>query len=435
MSRTCPAGRLFVAVTFLVMASGVVALSLALSKRLTLWPFLGFLLLYNGILVWGFINYLFAVGLFLWVLAAWLATDDSRDDSRRGALRLIAFSLLCYGLLICHLYSCALYGVCVLSVEVARADGWHERLRIWRRRRFWLSLAQFVPALALFVLTSPTGGSLRSIGLFSADLKLHGLGTLVHSGSFALDLSLTVLICLAYLLALRRRWLVLDARLAWAVGALAVLFLVMPDVIFHAGFADFRLPLAIALIAVAATAPRAEPMRGEAWLMFGLCLLMAAQAGYVVWRWSGFDREYAVLDGLLDRVPVGARVLAVFAQDDKLYRLNEPPIAYEPQLSVVRRHVFVNGAFVWPQDNSSLILAPAYSWLQPDRAWFTEYYPAELAAIARNPGGSSVSPFRPAVLASFDYLLIKSPAQFPAATIASFIPVAAADDFALLRLR
>jgi len=423
-------GRLFVALTFLVMASGALALNRVLFKRVTAWPFFSFLLLYNGILIWGFINYLFAIGLFLWVLAAWFATEH-----RQGWLRTILFSSLCYGLLICHLYSFGLYGVCVMGAEVAQAQNWHDRIGLWRRKRFWLALAQFVPAAALFVLTSPTSGNLRSIGLFSTDLKLHGLSSLVHTGLYPLDLALSILGCLGYVAAVRRGWLVLDARLTWAVGGLFALFVLMPDVIFHAGFADYRLPLAIALIAIAATRPGMMAGRHETGQMLFLGLVLAAQVAYFAVRWDGFDQRYAALNQILDQVPRGQRVLGAFAQDDKLAQVNEPPIAYAPQLAVIRDHIFVNGAFVWPQDNSSLTLAAPYGWLQADRAWFTEYYPQELAAIAHDPTGSAVSPFRPSVLASFDYLLVRSPDRFPASVIKTFIPVAAVEDFALYRLR
>jgi hypothetical protein len=65
-----------------------------------------------------------------------------------------------------------------------------------------------------------------------------------------------------------------------------------------------------------------------------------------------------MMNQLLDGVPAGWRVLAVFAQDDGRYRLNEPPIASAPELAGVRRQFFVNGAFVWPQDDSSLMPSP-----------------------------------------------------------------------------
>jgi hypothetical protein len=422
--------RLFVALTFLLMAGGGMALNRALFKRLTPWSLVGFLLLYNGLLIWGFINYLFALGLFLWVLAGWLATE-----SWPGWLRIPCFSALCYALLLSHLYALALYGVCVLGIEFSQAAGWSARLALWRRRRVWLAFSQFVLPAVLFVLTSPTSGNFRSVGLFSADLKLHGLATLVHTGVYSADLVLTLLLGLVGIWAVRSGRLVLDRRLAWAIGALAALFPVMPDVIFHAGFADFRLPLAIALIAVAATSPGPLLPKREAWQLIGLGLLFGLQVVFFTERWQAFDRHYAMMDQLLDRVPTGGRVLAVFAQDDGFYRLNEPPIAYEPELAGVRNHLFVNGAFVWPQDNSSLALSPRYAWLQADRAWSTEYYPTDFAEIARDPGGSPRSPFRAVVLADFDYLLIKSEGRFPTSPLAKMALVGEAGAFALYRIR
>ncbi|MDB5361058.1 MAG: Conserved rane protein of unknown function [Rhodospirillales bacterium] len=423
------AARLFVTLTFLLMTSGGMALNRALFRRTTAWSLAGFLLLYNGILIWGFINYLFALGLFLWVLAGWFQTE------RWPAwLRIPCFSVLCYALLISHLYALALYGVCVMGAEVSCAAGGPARWIFWRRRRVWLALSQFALPCALFVLTSPTGGNIRSIGLFSVALKLHGLATLVHTGAYWADLSLSLaVVCLA-LWGWRRGWLALSRRMVWSIAALAILFVVMPDVIFHAGFADFRLPLAIALIAIAATQPIPGTPRREVWRLAALVGIAGLQVAVTTARWQAFDRQYAAMDGLLDLVPAGRRVLAVFAQEDKLYGLNEPPIAYEPELAGVRRHFFVNGAFVWPQDNSSLTLASPYAWLQADRAWFPEYYPGELAEIWRAPRTSPLSPFRAAVLADFDYLLIGPEGRFPTSVFAGMARVGNAGSFALYRI-
>src|SRR5262249_17059596 len=53
------AGKIFVAATMLLLATGTAFLHAAIHRRLTTWPILAALLLYNGILWFGFLNFLF----------------------------------------------------------------------------------------------------------------------------------------------------------------------------------------------------------------------------------------------------------------------------------------------------------------------------------------------------------------------------------------
>ena len=63
------ATRLFLLVTFALLTSGALVLSRAANGRWSVLPLLSFLVLYNWILVRGYANNLFALGLTLWALA------------------------------------------------------------------------------------------------------------------------------------------------------------------------------------------------------------------------------------------------------------------------------------------------------------------------------------------------------------------------------
>ncbi len=67
------AGKLFLVMIFAVMAGGAAALNRVLHGRWSLWSLAVFVMLYNRILLWGFLNYLFGVGLALAALAFWLS--------------------------------------------------------------------------------------------------------------------------------------------------------------------------------------------------------------------------------------------------------------------------------------------------------------------------------------------------------------------------
>jgi hypothetical protein len=69
------AGKVFVTLILALLVSGSLALHYAIHKRLSPWPLLVFLFLYNGIFLYGMVNYLFGIGLCLWAIAAWIETS------------------------------------------------------------------------------------------------------------------------------------------------------------------------------------------------------------------------------------------------------------------------------------------------------------------------------------------------------------------------
>ena len=62
LARVIPldlAAKLFLIMIFALIAGGVIWLNRVATGGWRLWPLLGFLFLYNRILLWGFVNYLF----------------------------------------------------------------------------------------------------------------------------------------------------------------------------------------------------------------------------------------------------------------------------------------------------------------------------------------------------------------------------------------
>lgn len=81
------AGKVFIALTFALLAGGTMALHAALHRRLSPWPLLAFFL-YNSVFLWGFLNYLFGLGLALFACALWVRL---RTGSTRFVVPLFVF--------------------------------------------------------------------------------------------------------------------------------------------------------------------------------------------------------------------------------------------------------------------------------------------------------------------------------------------------------
>ena len=76
------AGRVFLGIVLLTMLSGTMALHRVIHGRFSPWPLLAAFLMYNWIFLFGFINYLFGVGVMLWSLAVWLRMARSGVAAR-----------------------------------------------------------------------------------------------------------------------------------------------------------------------------------------------------------------------------------------------------------------------------------------------------------------------------------------------------------------
>ena len=134
------AGRVFLSLIFCLLAGGVVALHRVVHDRWSLWPLLAMLFLYNSVFLWGFLNYLFGLGLSLWVFAAWLVWRN------QPAVRLIPiFSVFASALFFSHLFALGVYAIAVGAYELGQS---------WKMRRHSQGrvFPQLTTALAQFVL-------------------------------------------------------------------------------------------------------------------------------------------------------------------------------------------------------------------------------------------------------------------------------------------
>src|SRR5438270_11880266 len=133
------AGKAFLLAIFLLMAGGTAALHRVLFGRWSAWSLLAFLLLYNRILLWGFVNFLFGVGLALVATALWIGLRE-----RPAWLRLALAALLATAIYFAHLFAFGIYALVLLGYEVARL---RRNERIASGAGFGALCAAFTPLL------------------------------------------------------------------------------------------------------------------------------------------------------------------------------------------------------------------------------------------------------------------------------------------------
>lgn len=332
------AGKVFLLLVFLLLAGGPLLLHRVLFGRWSVWPCLVFLLLYNRVFLWGFLNYLFGLGLAFWALAAWIGLRE------RLVTRLAVATILSIALYASHFLAFGLWAVMAASFDLG--------VRIQERRLFTpkavgellLSSLPFIPSLAIFVLTASGGaGSEVSFGnpLRKFDLPF----SLFDNYSRPFDVVCFVGIVLLFIWVAWRGSLRIHQQMRWPLILMLVTYLAMPSRLMTATGADHRIPLALALLFLGSTETLLQEggRRVFAWAV-GCLFVLRMTVIYTVWVTD--DRDYAPLLAALDKVPEGASLAVAFPPS--AIHADRLPVLHLPTLAIVRRDAFVPTLFAYP---------------------------------------------------------------------------------------
>ena len=368
LARVLPlefASGLFLAMIFAVIAGGTVWLNRVATGAWRLWPLLCFLLLYNRVFLWGFVNYLFGVGIALAGTALWLALERARWWLRMTASSIVG--LACY---FSHIAAVGFYALVILGVELLPAFG-ELRTRKWPAlgRRIAIAGSQFVVPVALILgyWRPTTAGTISYAALWrKADLPFSvfdNYNRALDIASFALLLGLLGLLC--WMRSLR-----LTPRLAWSVCLVFAVYLLLPSQIYGGSGTDHRLPVALFLLLIGASAPRFPNRRAAVTVAVVAALLLVTRLAVIEHVWRQADAVYSADLAGIDALPRGAK-LAV-AMPSGLTHVAAIPEAHLPALAVARREAFVPTLFADPRQQP-MELRPPYAELAeatpPTRLW------------------------------------------------------------------
>ena len=378
--------RIFAGLTILTPLIGVLVLHRAAWGRLSVWPLLVLVFLYNGVFVFGFFNYLFGLGLAFLTVALWMVTGP-------GAVRQVTGFLSALVLMFCHMSAFGVFGVIVGGMEMHRAAiCWREAG--WRTALAGLCMTAlpFVMAVILFAAFSPTA-SVTAQGFGYADFYgAKPLGFLFSQSSTIPWLDLVMGGALAGLCG----WLALSGRvkiskpLAVSAALLSLAFLVMPASLMGSHFADVRLGPAISMLLLAATdfSGNGSPVPGRM-VSIAVCGLAAILAWGLVSVWTRDERQLAPIVRALEGIEPGATLFAataepyprLLADTGELRAAWRPPLKHVASYAVLHHPVFVPMTFADPT-KQPMIVEPDYGRIKefqgdnpvktPDRKAFGE---------------------------------------------------------------
>ena len=394
------AAKLFLVMIFALTAGGAIWLNRVASGGWRLWPLLAFLFLYNRIFLWGFLNYLFGVGVALCGAASWLALEG-----KRSWLRILSSSVAALACYFSHIAAFGFYALVILGIE-AEPAATELRARRWPAlgRRLLVAGAQFVVPVALLF-----GGSRvaepATINYGAIWRKADLLFSVVDNYDRMFDITCFALfVGLIGVLAWVRR-LGISRRLAWATGIVFVIYLLLPSQIWGGSGTDHRLPTALFLLLVAASAPRFPNRRVAAAVGVSAAFLLVIRLGVIERVWREADRVYSADLVGINELPQGAKL--AIAHPAGLFHVSAIPEVHLAALAVSRREAFVPSLFAIP-GQQPIALKSGFAELaaatQPQRLW-------QVLIDSHEAGDPSL----PAPLEHYDFVVLtdRRPIQMP----------------------
>ena len=357
------AGKMFIALTFALLAGGTMALHAALHRRWSPWPLLAFFFLYNSVFLWGFLNYLFGLGLALFACALWV-----RLRTRSALLVVPLFSLIAVMLFFAHLFAFGSFALIVSTYELSQWWRLRDEAIHPTNAACWKAAPALIIPLIILTLT-PTfkvapedyplwlrGSSPPPlISFLSPVTKLEALKGTIRTEHRLLDrVTVLMLVGLVGIGLVRRRCSILPSMFL-PLGATALAAMAMPNTIGTTAVVDIRMPIVFVLLTVASSDWREI---SRAWFLpvaLALSTVFAVRMGYITEHWQNTAHHYRQFKQILDQLPEGARLLSAIkmASYDNWSpaegQIPEPmPMVNLSCWGVIRRSVFVSNLFAAP---------------------------------------------------------------------------------------
>jgi hypothetical protein len=358
-----PAVRAIVILAVFLQALGILATSRALHGRVTPFAIAALALIYGHSTLFGFLNYMLALGLLWCSLALWIAMSRGADARHRWPV----FALVAMVIWTCHLVGWGLLCIAVGSHELMR--------QLERQRSLFRALVAsvlplswlLVPWLVKLATFAPSAGAGKTEGWFLMAKKGNALAGVLRDQWHVFDVASVALIGGLIVGSWLTKWTRLNRAMMLAAAITAVFVIVVPQRLLGSFFADQRLiepALLFALLAIrlSGRGPSRLPR-----VLFAAALLFtgARLAGNVVSLWQLGNRSANALAVLKD-LPRNAQLVTFRA-----LRCPPPKRMFDrwthlAGYAIARRHAFANDQWQVPGGQLLRVHNPAAGRFQAD---------------------------------------------------------------------
>jgi hypothetical protein len=357
------ASWLFIVVTLAMLTSGTLVLGRAVHGRWSILSLLSFLFLYNSILVRGYANNLFALGLALWALAAHVAL------CRSTAMRTAVSSVSTIAIYFCHLFALGVFALVVTTWEL----GCLVQCRMTLHRVMRHAAAAIMPLMLPIMLlvlgkTSQHSGTVE-FGFLRLLSKLELCLEALAVGNRFTDLAVLAGLCGIGAVALGRGWLTCRPEWRLTVVVLSGGALLVPLYAFASYGVVERFSLSAAFLLPAILGLRPCDQRLQTLAAATLVLLFFLRVGTVSKDWSS---EKAIIQSYRTTFATlkPRSVMFEFDQDEDYPGPLRRPDRWSPPLDKIVALATLNDVLV-----PKLYLVPGHQPVQysPDNAVLREF--------------------------------------------------------------
>lgn len=303
----------------------------------------GGFLLYSSSLMYGFVNYMTGVALFLGATAFWLWARRSWSFAR--FISCVALFQVCY---FAHLSSLAFLGLTVTGIALYE----FVRHRPFGFRQLALDGGALASLLVPFVMFPAPGDSGPTIWNTLAGKLLIFAAPVRTYWSWFDGLLLAAAAALLILAVRRAKAARIRTPLALASGLLLLAALCSPMVAFTSWGADARYVVPGMALALFAVDVELDPRYRRGVGLAALALMLCREGAIVGW-WGHMSREIARTVEMFDAVPVGSTILVSYASPSgRDASKRSQPFEHVPAYAVITRQAFPSSLFTY---SSSLI--------------------------------------------------------------------------------
>jgi hypothetical protein len=307
------ATRVFLAITIVMLVGGTLLIHAALYGRLGLWQTAVFLVIFNQVLAWGFVNFLFGLGGALIAAACWIFSRQQNI-----IFRIAIFSTAATILFFSHLIALAVYALLIFGYEVAQAKPLKNGVRGDTLRHAMVFLAQMIVPLTLWA-RLPGGAFEAQTAYVSAGFKVLALTAPFRFFFEPVDFATIVLLATATIIGLRSKRIRIAPEMVLTVSALAALSLVMPHYFIGIFAVDQRFAIVTAFLLIATmnvsglTGRQSIAIACVAFALFAWRIVGVAQ------DWRHINQQFAEFRTKIAAVEKGAHILVAQRKPDADY--------------------------------------------------------------------------------------------------------------------
>jgi len=421
-------GLIFTFLIFVVTVCGALLVNKALYGRVSIGALFVFCILYNGIFAWGFMNYLFGLGMAMLAFGMYLLFQEHSPISR-----IIVSSLLSMVVFICHLYAFAIYGILVISYEIFKfVEMQSDRSVRKLLRNLSIAGAQAILPVAIFLYFSPMSSAhvVSQIQFGNFKRKLEALSFMFGNYNQGIDLICYVAIAVFIGFMLGRGRIMIARPMVAALVFLCGVFVIMPAVVFSSSSADRRLIVAIALVAVSSLNLSVRSWRELLAAAVTIGSVYLLQVGIAQHSWAAYEPRLRNYLSAFQKVKEGSNVAVAVDPNASWFPINVRGV---PSLLVLQRNAFPSQQFLWRGQNP-VALSEKFERMAEAAPWNEIYERLLTIYEARN--RKELDDLVKGSLADFQYLLVihESPTT-PSLADLGLDRIAYASDFDLYRLR